>query len=368
MLNRPPDPDELELSIFGPGIGESIAIHVGGGFWILVDSCIDPESNYPSHLNYLSNLGIDISQSVLLIAATHWHADHIKGLSIALEKCEDAAFVMSNALRSNEFLELVTLYKKTAIQNVPTTDEISKVFGVLKNRRQASQTAPVLAISDRLLLQKSIQLSSQVIDFSAYALSPSDVSCLKSMSDFLAWLEKGSPLSIDRPSNHPSVAMWIKIDGESILLGADLERTSDPETGWSIIITGSNVIRDTARVFKIPHHGSENAHHDEVWRSILSEEPYAIVTPYGRGRKPLPSDSDRARISSLTSNGYATAPTVRRRVRFRDRSTSRTFDRATKSAYSISQRSGHVRLRKKLGSNQSDWHVELFGEAYSLNQ
>jgi len=32
-------PDELEVSVFGPGYGESLAIHLGLGSWIIIDSC-----------------------------------------------------------------------------------------------------------------------------------------------------------------------------------------------------------------------------------------------------------------------------------------------------------------------------------------
>jgi hypothetical protein len=34
----PPRPDELELSLFGSGIGESLAVHLGNGEWAIVDS------------------------------------------------------------------------------------------------------------------------------------------------------------------------------------------------------------------------------------------------------------------------------------------------------------------------------------------
>src|SRR5947209_2078343 len=36
-----PGADELELTVFGGGFGESICVHVGGGSWVIVDSCID---------------------------------------------------------------------------------------------------------------------------------------------------------------------------------------------------------------------------------------------------------------------------------------------------------------------------------------
>jgi len=37
----PPQPDELEISLFGPGYGESTLVHLGSGNWMIVDSCLD---------------------------------------------------------------------------------------------------------------------------------------------------------------------------------------------------------------------------------------------------------------------------------------------------------------------------------------
>jgi len=42
-----PAADEIEVTLFGPGYGEAIAVHLGEGAWLLVDSCIDPESKAP---------------------------------------------------------------------------------------------------------------------------------------------------------------------------------------------------------------------------------------------------------------------------------------------------------------------------------
>lgn len=68
---QPPDPEELEISIFGPGYGEAIALHIGHGQWILIDSCSEPRSGKPAPLEYLHQLDINISQAVRLIVATH---------------------------------------------------------------------------------------------------------------------------------------------------------------------------------------------------------------------------------------------------------------------------------------------------------
>ena len=43
--------------MFGPGFGECIALHLGGGNWAIVDSCLDATSKQPTSLHYLTSIG-----------------------------------------------------------------------------------------------------------------------------------------------------------------------------------------------------------------------------------------------------------------------------------------------------------------------
>jgi hypothetical protein len=98
----------------------------------------------------------------------------------------------------------------------------------------------------------------------------------------------------------------VQVGEVAILLGGDLEETSDDQIGWSAIIDSTERPRKRAIVFKVPHHGSGNAHHEGVWTEMLVAAPYAILTPWNRGRK-LPTPSDVTRITSLTRHAYSTA-------------------------------------------------------------
>jgi hypothetical protein len=50
-----PAPDEVEIVIFGPGIGEAIAVHIGYNQWLLVDSCRVGNNKRPAALQYLES-------------------------------------------------------------------------------------------------------------------------------------------------------------------------------------------------------------------------------------------------------------------------------------------------------------------------
>ena len=80
-LVGPPAPTEVEVSLFGPGVGECVVIHLGLGEWLIVDSCLTA-GREPVAISYLSELGVPLD-SVRMCLFTHFHDDHIRvpGLS-----------------------------------------------------------------------------------------------------------------------------------------------------------------------------------------------------------------------------------------------------------------------------------------------
>ena len=79
-----PSKDEVEVTLLGPGYGESIVVHFGQGEWIIVDSCIN-DAREPQALEYLRAIGVEPDEAVSLIVATHWHDDHIRGMAKVVE-------------------------------------------------------------------------------------------------------------------------------------------------------------------------------------------------------------------------------------------------------------------------------------------
>ena len=67
-----PEENEIEISLFGPGYGECVVVHLGSDHWVVVDSCIDVESRRPVAVEYLEILGRDPAGAVKCVVASHW--------------------------------------------------------------------------------------------------------------------------------------------------------------------------------------------------------------------------------------------------------------------------------------------------------
>jgi hypothetical protein len=108
----------------------------------------------------------------------------------------------------------------------------------------------------------------------------------------------------DQDPNDLSVATLLAIGDQGILLGADLEENGDQELGWSAVVRLAQSPK--AEIFKVPHHGSQNAHCKEVWDEMLGPNPIAIVTQWSKNRG-LPTATDVARLASQTNCGFITS-------------------------------------------------------------
>lgn len=102
-----PKASELELSLFGPGVGECLVIHLGSGEWMIVDSCLGEQRDKPIALEYLELLGVDVSSQVKVVLVTHWHDDHIRGVSDIVREASLARFACSAAVNSEAFFSLI---------------------------------------------------------------------------------------------------------------------------------------------------------------------------------------------------------------------------------------------------------------------
>ena len=354
LMSIAPQRDQIEVSLFGPGYGECVLLHIGDDNWVIVDSCFDKHRE-PVALAYLRNLGLNPAEVVRLVAATHWHDDHIRGMGELVKVCKNAIFCCASVLLEREFLAAVGALARRPMSPAGSgTQEFYKAMSLLAER----DPPPVFAIANRRIFRLD--------RCEVWALSPSDTkfgAFLREIGRLLPREGETKRRVTALTPNKIAVVLSIEIDEAVILLGSDLEGQ-----GWLEILDARERPNCKASVFKVPHHGSQNAHEDRVWNEMLHDEPVALLAPWRRGGRELPTARDVKRILSFTGRAYTTVShnvRIRRPARNRRNAVERTIRETGARIWRAGQFSGLIRLRKALGS-QTDWDIETFGSARPL--
>lgn len=353
MVWTPPQPDEVDISVFGPGVGESILVHLGNGKWLCVDSARFEKEPWP--LRYLRGMGFDPSVAIETIVATHWHSDHVDGIADIVNACPNAKFVCSQALTVSEFRQVLAgQLRDSAAGLTAAHKEIRSVFQTLWERRKQNKLAPApwhVGMSVQIVRNGGLEV---------WALSPSAEDVEKARREFVSLYD---PLTCAiRPikENSESVVLFIKIGGDAILLGSDLEHCASPNSGWNSVMTIP--ARDKiADLFKIPHHGSAGAFSQNVWDAGVQAKGLAVLTPFTKSQ--LPRTDQLERLKSLGREVYATS--LPKPANVDDRSLQirkLTRPRVTASSHMDAGMS-LVRHRKPSGGA---WRTETFGAAQRI--
>ena len=369
---RPPSANEIEVSILGPGFGECVLTHVGAGRWIIVDSCIDTATRTSAALSYLDELGAPTS-AVELIVATHWHDDHVRGMSGLVEACNSAQFCCSAALQTKEFFALANLYTRAPVSLPAGPTELRNAFSSISKRKGTAMYRPIKwAQCDKPLWNATVPLGDQSLSLRITALSPSDEMMTRAIGEMARAFEaarKSELLTLMTPGhpNHVSVALRLDIGDRRILLGSDLEETGDPLIGWSAVLSSVGLPQGKASAYKVAHHGSVSGHCDRVWSEMLEENPLSLLTPFRWGRHRLPAAADRRRILALTDRAFITShPEHDILPKKRSVKLERFINATAKRRWLAAGPIGHIRWRAPLVDSKHPGTIELFHEAMDL--
>lgn len=356
----PPTAQQVEISIFGPGVGECIVVHLGSGTWMIVDSCVDRGA--PVALAYLNALQVPL-EAVTAIVATHWHDDHIRGLSALVEHYPAARFMMSAALQDREALTLFA----TARQLYDRRSGVDEMHDILQLLHQRSSTRPGRTGPQYLSDGKRFL----TVDHEdgppshCWSLSPSSAevtACLNILAESIPEFRSAKRRIVSSSPNHAAVAIQVERGDFRALLGSDLEERGDPESGWSAVIANHINVGGRSGLYKVAHHGSETAHHAGIFDQ-LCEAPASIVTPYRRSR--LPRNDDLSRLDEHSSAVHMTAdPRVGSPPR-RPRAVERTIKTVTKAHGLMSSKMGLVRVRSR--TSAPGHAFEHFGAAHEVS-
>lgn len=312
----PPAADELEVTLFGPGYGECIAVHLGESEWMIVDSCIPkgfspagedsalaPEA-HPA-LAYLLGLGVDLGDVTRLVA-THWHDDHVRGLDHLVAHCPRAQLITSPVLSADELLVGLCEADPLDDQRITNGVEVMRraVVRAEQDRRWKTHAEgvflPTRSGTAVLLLAPS---------------ASSQVRAQRELGRLLDLQRHGDKVRVSPPRRNDScIVLWVECPGNpageqgsiSVLLGGDLEVVRDEDQGWRGV-HGSEFRPTSGRasLVKVAHHGSANGQYVPVWTDMTAA-PLALLTPWDRGRG-LPTDAGLATVRAYASTVAATA-------------------------------------------------------------
>ncbi len=369
--NLPPSKDEAEISIFGPGIGECILMHIGDNEWIIIDSCIEKKSRLPIALKYLEQLGVDVAASVKLFAITHWHDDHINGASNILAACPSANFVCSAALNSTEFIAFTKSHSTRSLSKSSGADEFNQILEELKKRAKGIKPRDLgpnqWAIADNRLL--NLPNKNRSFHVKLYALSPSHTTVTRAIREFGQLLPTSGTTkrrAIAQQPNDVSVVLWVTMHKLHILLGSDLENLPNDRVGWRAILYSQNKPLERAFIAKVPHHGSSRSYCREMWTQMVASNPIALLTPKSSGKTPLPSETDIKNIRKHASSIFSTGTPAGWKPHRRDRSVERTIKEIVRTHRSVHGPMGHVQVRFFPRKESGSISIKCFNGAQSL--
>lgn len=340
-------------------MGECVVVHLGSGEWMIVDSCINGETGRPIALDYLDLIGVDVAKQVKLVLITHWHDDHIRGVGEIVREAPNAKFGCSAAIRNEDFCSLVKMSKRIKlVSHMPGLAEFDDVLSTKTN-------GPDIWMDE----SKLVYVGGGVPPVKVHSLSPSAKTITNAVGNF-ATMMKGVKTQNRQPfpsvaPNDQSVVLLVETKDVHLLLGADLEHSAGPNTGWNAVIACGTRPKILSSGYKVAHHGSHNGDMPGIWTQLNHANPHALLTTYSRGRKPLPSDADVKRLKSQTNQAYCTVWPVTQRPKNRT-PVDRTINQVVKNRQAVLKRPGHIRLRVPLAGKPNQIVVDLFNNAKKL--
>ena len=369
MLVYKPDINEFQLTLFGNSFGESILLHLSNGKWIIIDSCINPNNKKNAPLEYLETIGVDIEKQVIMLVVSHWDSDHIEGASTILEKCKNAKLVLSSAINCKEFCQFANIVNERPVYSSLSrgTDEILKIMSIgLDKKKRGEPYNFIWAKSNTPLYSdknEGFGYSGKIT-----SLSPSDHAITSAMIEIAKLIPREGSKIGHKSSIIPnlfSIVLWVSVEDKNILLGADLENRAHPDGAWAIIANDNFRPEGSADVFKIPHHGSENAYCHDVYENMLIKKHISILTPFKNGNIILPKDKDIARLKESGCSEVFMACQIPKKKYKHDSSVERTFKERTKKRETLNT-FGFITVSKNLMDVNSQWKTSTFGQAYKL--
>ncbi len=292
-VNKPPEYNEYEISVFGKGYGESIVLSCGNKNFIIVDSFLNPDTGRPIALDYLDSMNITYDR-IKQVVITHWHDDHIKGISrIIQEVGQGIGVVLNPIIEKKVFLDYIL--KAINEDGNNGVSEFRKVWEYIENNPSYVKLSSV----DKRIFSDEENNTAEL-----YGLAPQDSEILDYINTYIKkYIADSATAPYYRSDNALSLVLLLKKNKDGALLGGDLENSKDNTQGWDAIVNNYSHTSTHPSIYKVPHHGSVTGFNEKIWTEILGEDPVSVMTFFNRGEK-LPRDEEVLRITKLSKKVY----------------------------------------------------------------
>ena len=343
-----PTHDQFELSLFGPGVGECAVFQIPGGKWIIIDSFINYKTKIPVAIEYLNSISVDIAKDVVGIVISHWHSDHIKGMSQIIELATSAEIWVSQALTSKELIRIAQAYGSDIPRFDSDKSNMKEFYKVLVNLKNSNRK-PKFAKHGHTLYRNNV--------VTIEALSPSDASYLQSIQSYTELFNKSTTGYLKRlpkmHTNDTSVAVTIALPNIRFLLSSDIETTNKNDTGWDNVFSSTVTPLNNVKINKVAHHGSSTGEHPKVWTDILQQSPISILTQFRNSK--IPQQSDINRIIQNSNKTFMTSCITSKPPK-RENDVKKMYNSIVTNPIVYKKEVGHIQIR---GITENDIVVNL---------
>lgn len=347
-----PNNDVVEFNLFGRGMGECAAIHVGNGEWVVIDSCLGHDGKRSAILDYFSDIDIQ-PKSVTHIFCSHFDRDHIMGMPSILEFAPDALVIVPTPLSERDFSNFVAAHGPLGPSK--NNSALYDVYSTLISQNRSLEYAHARS-------KFSLKEGGDI-----FAIAPSS----KEHELFLEWIgtqaerfKKGLSAATPPSNNSVSLVLVANAMGRKIICGGDCLMLAEPDRGWLSAVKHLDSAGSNALLYKIAHHGAKSGDYPELWIKHLAPEAIVCLSPYNGGGAPVPSDSDVATIVARQVPAYSSAKikSIRGFSHNYTSGTQRLAERMSSGRVSSAIKTfGHLRVRWM--SDSAVPEISTFGDA-----
>lgn len=298
----PPKNNEFELTFFGPGFGESIVLHIPVLGWAVVDSCEFGPINQRvvPPLQYLISRNV---HSLAFLVLSHPHKDHFNGMEQIIDnylgRIDRICQYAGDGTR-----ELTAYLVNRGIKGIPGDKSFASLLRAFKKAVERGAEPRRLAARTQIIPRRSASVDNTSFELEVLALSP----LAKDEESYINILREAFPRTKgeitevpDQKHNLIASALWIRVGEVVVILGSDVEEGQSQSSGWRGIVGSADAPDLCAKIVKVAHHGSPGAFYSRAWQEHCKRgEITSVVTPYGRGVTPRPSNADIERIGEYS--------------------------------------------------------------------